>query len=624
VLSVVLFHTFPEFIKGGFIGVDIFFVISGFLISSIIMRSLEQNRFSFWEFYSRRFRRIFPALALVLLTCLVFGWLTLLWDEYRQLGKHVAAGAAFVSNFTLWGESGYFDDAAETKALLHLWSLGIEEQYYIVWPLLLWLAWRMRLNALFVVLLAGMLSFACNVALYSSDPSQDFYSPLTRFWELLAGSALAYSSCSGVKPRAHETSPRWRRWPQEMQSVIGALIIIVALLVVTKESPFPGFLVALPVLGTVMLISAGGHSWLNRVILSHRSMVSIGLISFPLYLWHWPILSLARIIESTTLEPAFRAASVSLSFILAWLTYRFVERWFRFGEHGGTKALCAAVLIVLIGLSGLFVFVSDGFPGRTAAQPIVRYRGDVGRESYLDFMVQHYERCVNDELRTLSMKDPNYGFRCFQSKPGTAIDVIVVGDSHAEHLLPAMAEVFPDKNVAVFLRASLPVIDNPYFSGAFALIANDRNIKTIVLAAQWENKLNPTRKDTKERLTRTLATLARQKEQVIVLGDVPNYSFNPKLCKYHRVLNSSVSACEVPLSEHIRRKAHYSKALEDAVAAVKGTHFLSLDPFFCNAERCSMVQRDEILYRDEHHLNVTGSRHLGRWLSEHLSHVPGR
>ncbi|MDP3004588.1 acyltransferase, partial [Methylotenera sp.] len=192
VLSVVIYHAFPKFIRGGFIGVDIFFVISGFLISTIIFGSLERNSFNFIEFYSRRIKRIFPALLLVLTASFVFGWFALLADEYKQLGKHIAGGAGFISNFLFWKESGYFDNAAETKPLLHLWSLGIEEQFYIVWPLLLWLAWKKRFNLLTITILVAVISFALNISKVHSDAVAAFYSPQTRFWELLVGSVLAY------------------------------------------------------------------------------------------------------------------------------------------------------------------------------------------------------------------------------------------------------------------------------------------------------------------------------------------------------------------------------------------------------------------------------------------------
>ena len=185
VLSVVVFHAFPGVMPGGFIGVDIFFVISGFLISTILLENLGRGTFSFAEFYSRRIRRIFPALLVVLSASYAFGWFALLPDEFMQLGKNIAAGAGFVSNFLLWSESGYFDTAAEVKPLLHLWSLGIEEQFYIVWPLLLWAVARLRLNALTVIIVLASISFMLNVDVVRNNAIAAFYSPQTRCWELL-------------------------------------------------------------------------------------------------------------------------------------------------------------------------------------------------------------------------------------------------------------------------------------------------------------------------------------------------------------------------------------------------------------------------------------------------------
>ncbi len=192
VLAVIGFHAFPDRFPGGFIGVDIFFVISGFLISTIIFESLERGRFSFSEFYGRRIRRIFPALVLVLAATYAFGWFHLLAMEYKQLGRHIAGGAGFLSNFVLWDEAGYFDTAAETKPLLHLWSLGIEEQFYVCWPLLLWLAWKMKWGFLRITLALGVISFALNIDAAYSNVVAAFYAPQTRFWELMAGALLAH------------------------------------------------------------------------------------------------------------------------------------------------------------------------------------------------------------------------------------------------------------------------------------------------------------------------------------------------------------------------------------------------------------------------------------------------
>ena len=192
VLSVVGFHASPGVVKGGLVGVDIFFVISGFLICSIIFGGLDQGTFSITKFYSRRVRRIFPALIVVLVACYAFGWFVLFPDEFRQLGKHIAAGAAFISNIALWREAGYFDNAAGVKPLLHLWSLGIEEQFYILWPLLLLFISRRGIGLLSFTVFFVVISFAINVLTINTDMVATFYLPLTRMWELLVGSVIAY------------------------------------------------------------------------------------------------------------------------------------------------------------------------------------------------------------------------------------------------------------------------------------------------------------------------------------------------------------------------------------------------------------------------------------------------
>jgi len=214
VLAVVAFHAFPSWFKGGFIGVDVFFVISGYLISTVIFENLDKETFSFSEFYARRIKRIFPALIIVLIACLVFGWFALLADEYNQLGKHVAAGAGFISNIVFWNESGYFDNVSDTKPLLHLWSLGIEEQFYIVWPFLLWFAWKRNFNILTITVLVCIASFVLNIKGIKQDVVATFYSPETRFWELLSGSLLAwvtlykkdaYTNLRNTKPQSIAT-----------------------------------------------------------------------------------------------------------------------------------------------------------------------------------------------------------------------------------------------------------------------------------------------------------------------------------------------------------------------------------------------------------------------------------
>lgn len=352
VLLVVAFHAYPSSVKAGFIGVDIFFVISGFLISTIILQNIQNNSFSFSDFYSRRISRIFPALTLILSSCLVFGWLTLLPDEFKHLGKHVAGGATFISNFLLWGESGYFDLSAETKPLLHLWSLGIEEQFYLLWPLLLWGVAILKIRPVYLIPTGILISFSLNIFGIQNNAIAVFYSPLTRFWELLIGSYLAWLML--VKKELIE---RISSVNKNIISFTGIALICIAITFITKSSLFPGWWALLPTLGTALIIFAGQNAWINKVVLSNRVFVWFGLISFPLYLWHWPILSFAQILEGEPTPIYIRGRLVLLSVMLAWLTYKFIEKPIRFGPNKTNKVYALIIVMCLTGISGFAIFL---------------------------------------------------------------------------------------------------------------------------------------------------------------------------------------------------------------------------------------------------------------------------
>ncbi len=356
VLAVLAYHAFPDLLPGGFVGVDVFFVISGFLISGILLSDLDRGKFSLRKFYARRVRRIFPALLVILAACGIFGWFALFPDEFQQLGKHIAGGAAFASNLTLWGETGYFDNAAETKPLLHLWSLGIEEQFYIAWPLLLFGAYRLRWSVLTFLPLLALASFLVNVVGLDRYPTATFYSPASRAWELAIGGILAgfaskgidlfggpsLRSLSSLRPLESRGSPLRR----SLFSTAGLALLLLSLVRISEATPFPGWWALAPTIGTALVLGAGADAWPNRFLLSSRPMVWIGLISYPLYLWHWPLLSFARIVESATPALVIRMAALVLSFGLATLTYLWVEKPIRFGGRVRGK------LMALSGVDG--------------------------------------------------------------------------------------------------------------------------------------------------------------------------------------------------------------------------------------------------------------------------------
>ena len=355
VLSIVVFHAFRSLANGGFVGVDIFFVISGFLISKHIWEEFDAGTFSIRTFYARRIRRIFPALSIVLLACVMMGWVILTPGEYEQLGTHVAGGAAFLANIIFWKESGYFDRAADTKALLHLWSLGVEEQFYIVWPWFLVLFRRYTRHLGWALLGVLGASFAYSMVVVRHDVVADFYSPLTRFWELAVGAGLAHMTVH--KPVISAMGRSFISW-------VGLSLILSAVFLLDPGYAFPGAWVLLPTLGTACMIYAGEDAWLNRQVLSLRLLVWVGLISYPLYLWHWPLLSFARIMESQTTAVGARFWLAVASVVLAWLTYKLLERPIRSRRLSRSTVVILCLTMFLLGAAGLIVRKSDGFKSR--------------------------------------------------------------------------------------------------------------------------------------------------------------------------------------------------------------------------------------------------------------------
>ncbi len=448
VSSVLVFHAFPQFLPGGFVGVDIFFVISGFLISSIIFSGLDRGTFSILDFYGRRIRRILPALFLVLVVSFVLGWFLLFGDEYRELGKQMAAGAGFVSNFVLWAESGYFDKAATTKILLHLWSLAIEEQFYIFWPPLLILSWKYRNAVPALIVAALVLSFATNIWLVGHDGTAAFYSPLSRAWELMAGCALALLKRRG-----------WKIQPANAGSVasVGLLLLIASFALIGDTRAFPGWWAVAPVLGTFLLIAAGPDAWPNRRILSHWTFVAIGLVSYPLYLWHWPLLTFARIYESTTPTRSVRLALLALSLVAAIATYRLVELPIRRGPRATAKAVALFALVAGMGTLGLVCYGMNGFPGTGFRDPqreaFVDYFDNEGaawkfgtrmgltEKFRLECDFYNLDRYRRHQATSVPM--PGIAPGCTERDPAKRHAVMLWGDSHAQHLYWGLKQTLP-------------------------------------------------------------------------------------------------------------------------------------------------------------------------------------
>jgi peptidoglycan/LPS O-acetylase OafA/YrhL len=647
VLSVVGFHAFPEWIKGGFIGVDIFFVISGYLISTIIFDSLLHKRFSFFEFYSRRIKRIFPALLLVLISCFVFGWFALLADEYKQLGKHIAGGAGFVSNFIFWNESGYFDNAADTKPLLHLWSLGIEEQFYIFWPLLLWLASKTRFNYLTITLVVMLISFCLNISKAAEDVVATFYSPQTRFWELLVGSVLAYVTlCTdGVHTWRSNTGliSGWvkivyTRLPEpdgktlrNAQALIGAGLIMTGILVITKENHFTGLGALLPTLGAVLLILAGTQAWFNRVVLSQRILVWFGLISFPLYLWHWPLLAFARIVESETPSRHIRIIAVFISVLLAWLTYQLFEKPIRFGNNGKTKTIVLFILMAIVSFVGYNTYDHDGLEFR---EPVKHLQHINYQLSGIDIRYRENEIC--NKRYPFQHRDEYKTFFCVQNKDENPT-LLLLGNSFANHHYygliknskfirntiisigncdPAWASDEPDGRVDECV--SHKGIDQQRLIDG--IIENSRSIKFAILdglkeKAKGKEGIMPV-SDSKYiwLLRKRIDFLESHSIKVIVF--VPHFRlpYSPRGC-FARPFAIPKNSCEFSASDGDAYLKDFQPIMDEIKKSNPNVLFFNQNSSFCDKEKCVLVRNGLPLFRDSH-FSEFGSSEMAKTFSD--------
>lgn len=608
VLAVVGFHAAPGRITGGFIGVDIFFVISGYLITTIIINNLDKESFSFVEFYRRRIRRIFPALLVVLVTSHVFGSFLLTAEEYESLGKHIAGGAGFYSNFLLWMESGYFDSASDMKPMLHLWSLSIEEQFYIVWPLLLWFIFTNKIGYLVTMIVIVLLSFSLNVYTARDDTVFAFYSPLARSWELLSGAVLAY-----IFLRKTNYSLNQHDMLINTISFVGAAFIVTGLFLIDENSAFPGWWAVLPVLGTVLMILAGSQAWINSVILSNRFFVWFGLISYPLYLTHWPLLSFLRIMESGEIEQVNRVYAVLISIGLSWMIYNFIEKPIRFGAYSRFKITVLVATMVIVGFYGFYIYVQTGFVPRIGSQPYVVNNGDIGQRKFFEYMDERFHLCTPIDIQNETGYWEEYK-RCYQSQEDEHIQVAIIGDSHAEHLFIGLSEALTGFNVVYFAKGGLPFLSNTNYEGIFHHLLGDKDIKVVMVAAHWSRDLRGIEREQLEaEFNRLIESLIDANKKVYIVDDIPQFKFKPSKCKYAGRLGRE-NKCRQDIEITKKERMDYYSIFSTVTEKYPDINIIDTTGFFCDSNYCSMSRDGILFYRDDHHLNINGSQGLGRYI----------
>lgn len=518
ITAVVAFHTFPQGFQGGFAGVDVFFVLSGYLISNVIFQNADVQAFSIADFYTRRIRRIFPALATLFVSTLAIGWFVLSPRELAQLGKHVVSGSSFISNFVLWRESGYFDNSAEFKPLLHLWSLGVEEQFYIFYPALMFFVLRRKLPRLLVLGTLTASSFALCLFLTSHSPTAAFYNPLSRIWEILLGCVIAhvvvkYSDCRNNSVLAN------------FMAITGLILIATAYIFFNSTTQFPGLAAVIPTCGAGLLILSGPTNFLSRHFLSNRIAVLIGLISFPLYLWHWPLLVFLRIHNGGESSASARVIVVLLSIFLSIVTYLLIERPLRFRISPRSAVLVLTSSVAALALCGQVLAINDGFPQRFSGevQKLATFQPDFKTDGRVD------------DCWLAPYAPPDSFSGTCDGDISKSQRIALWGDSHAARFYPGLRTILnSDISISQFTRSACPALLDFEFNECRASNAvvmkkfKEIRPQTVIIFGRWNTYIDSKRASVfKVSMKKTIKELrGLGVTNIYVMGPAPFWSGN--------------------------------------------------------------------------------------------------
>lgn len=619
VLPVVLFHAGVDAFSGGFVGVDIFFVISGYLITGILIGELEKGDFSIVRFYERRARRILPALFFVMLCCIPFAWMWLQTAQLSGFSKSLIAVVFFCSNILFWRGQGYFAPEAELEPLLHTWSLAVEEQYYVVFPVGLLLLWRFGRNpAFWAVVAAAVASFALSEWAWRHYSSGNFYLAPTRAWELLAGSICAF--LLSKRPIAA------RGWV----AMIGFGAIIGSILLFERATPTPSFYALAPVGGAVLIILFGGSGTMVARLLSTRLLVGIGLISYSAYLWHQPLFTFARIRSIVEPSPVLMAGLVVATFILAYFSWRFVEQPFRAKGQNSTFSrkqifVSSAVVGAIIVAIGAYGIAHSGF--RT---PIYKSTGVAKNDVRIALNFGLHQDCA--EGFTLSANCQT------RSEP----ELLLWGDSYSMHLArgfvasdPALAMRQHSKsNCAPILGMALtkPDFNDEWAESCiafndqvFAWLKNNPSVRYVALSSEFQ-MLNealydrsgqvashggaeqPNLPRVKAELLKTVTAIRKTGRKVILVSPTPQTGADIGQCLLRSLYFAGAEdICDFPQSKVSNQAAF---ALMDQIAPT--VPVLRLDKMICAKGQCDTIQDGRLIYRDDDHLSMEGTVYLGK------------
>lgn len=601
VLPVILFHAGFSWISGGFVGVDVFFVISGYLITTILADDLDNNSFSILSFYERRARRILPALLVVLFCCLPFAWNWMTPDQLSGFSKSMVAVSLFSSNILFWREAGYFDSSATEKPLLHTWSLAVEEQYYLFFPVLLFLLWRHgHRKALLWIAILSALSLVMSEWGWRHKPEANFYLLPTRTWELLAGSICALLvRVKGVRRN-------------EGLSLAGLAMIAVANFIYDEHTPFPSLFSLLPVLGACLVILFATADSLVGRALSWRPMVAIGLISYSAYLWHQPLFAFARIRSLTTPSEGLMAGLTMASLGLAWLSWRYVESPFRSSGRFGTWTQHSVLVAALfgcfsVGLGGWAILALPDDMDRLRLGSLAwAYEESSEHSPFRDYCHSH--------ISESTYRPPENS--CVYSAGSRSI--VVFGDSLASELAYELANQLQDKGASVrdlsMLGCAPTYSDNlasncaRWTKEALTYLEHLGNIDDLVVIYRIATDLNGPNGDTIEKSLKNIIVKISKNHHVIFVMQPPPLPKTPGQLAMLEDERLDGRLPGIPRQSWEDERKAFDRELEGFLRA--NTDFVDTSDLFCDGIKCIAGTNGISYYYDRFHLSLGGAKIL--------------
>jgi peptidoglycan/LPS O-acetylase OafA/YrhL len=598
ILSVLLFHYFPfhRLTSGGFIGVDIFFVLSGFVITKSILSKPFFGKREFLSFIAKRIKRLFPALISILLFLLTWGFLLYRENEYQSLLNEIKTTSVFLSNWSHVKKASYFDPSIYSDSLLHTWSLAIEGQFYFALPIII-LCIRKKNIQLIILSVIFFISFS-SLVFFSLSQNMKFYGTSTRVWELLAGVIAAYAQYF-YSPSLGRLSlrPLLQRF-YNASPVLGISLIATGLLLIDSSSDFPGLLTLFPVCGTLLIILSNTKSIVSRYFFNNRLLLFFGEISYSLYLWHWILLSSVFILLGHIPGLYLKIFLILLAIMISSISTFFLEKPI-IAMAKNTRITWIMIFCLLpIFLFSSQVSSSTNIDARKAARIQQNYSGDVSHKKFYTYLENSFSHCSPTSLYNSASKYSGYS-RCYQGNEGIR-DVALIGDSHTEHIFPGLSSKFPDLNFVYYLTNSDYSVENLENYRVSKVILEDPNIKFVVINSFWfANRINT------NNLTKFIDLFTNAGKKVLVFNDVPDFNFDPMSCKFTRpYLNFKICSQKLPNDYFFK-----ISLLKSVVDNREGSYFIDTFGSFCNLKRksCSMINNEQILYRDYHHLNLEGS-----------------